>query len=391
MIDAADQRFSSDRCQLEDLIAIVDAPLNVDDYPRAGRFEFGIPVYDSQTFRVATEDPDESIGVRAELATALLRGPGIVVISGAVAPDVVDRATTAFLAMIAEQRAADAIAGDHFAAPGANDRVWNAMQKLALTDPATFVDYYASDAISVVATAWLGPGYQITSQINVVNPGGQAQAPHRDYHLGFMSDAVAAQYPAHVHRLSPMLTLQGAVAHGCMPVESGPTMYLPHSQRYELGYLAWRRDDFIKYFHDHHVQLPLEPGDGVFFNPAVFHAAGTNRTADVARMANLLQISSAFGRAMETVDRRAMTSAVYPILLERVAGGLRQGAVDNVIAATAEGYPFPTNLDRDQPVDGLTPRSQADVVRAALAEAWTPDQLRFELVAHEHRRTADEL
>ena len=85
-----------------------------------------------------------------------------------------------------------------------------------------------------------------------------------------------------------------------------------------------------------------------------------------------------------------MTPAVYPILLERIAGGLRPGAVDNVIAATAEGYPFPTNLDRDQPVDGLTPRSQADVVRAALAEAWTPDQLSFELVAHEHRRTADE-
>ena len=33
--------------------------------------------------------------------------------------------------------------------------------------------------------------------------------------------------------------------------------------------------------------------------------------------------------------------------------------VANVIAATAEGYPFPTNLDRDTPVDGMTPGSRA--------------------------------
>jgi ectoine hydroxylase-related dioxygenase (phytanoyl-CoA dioxygenase family) len=168
-------------------------------------------------------------------------------------------------------------------------------------------------------------------------------------------------------------------------------MYLPHSQKYEPGYLAWRRPDFIEYFQRHHVQIPLEAGDAVFFNPAVFHAAGSNRTADVARMANLLQISSAFGWAMESVDRQAMTIAVYPILLERIAAGMLMRAVDNVVAATADGYPFPTNLDRDQPIDGLTPTSQADILRAALRAAWSPDQLRTELDAHRRRRTTETL
>lgn len=55
--------------------------------------------------------------------------------------------------------------------------------------------------------AWLGPGYQVTSQINVVNPGGAAQTAHRDYHLGFASAERAARFPAHVHQLSPVLTL----------------------------------------------------------------------------------------------------------------------------------------------------------------------------------------
>jgi len=45
--------------------------------------------------------------------------------------------------------------------------------------------------------------------------------------------------------------------------ETGPTMYLPHSQKYLPGYLAWRRPAFREYF-------------------------------------------QAFGRAMEAVDRSAL-------------------------------------------------------------------------------------
>jgi ectoine hydroxylase-related dioxygenase (phytanoyl-CoA dioxygenase family) len=299
---------------------------------------------------------------------------------------VVDRATAVFHALIAEQRASGATAGDHFAKPGANDRVWNALEKAALHDPEAFADYYANDVLALVGEAWLGPGYQVTSQINVVNPGGAAQTVHRDYHLGFLTNEVAAAYPAHVHRLSPALTLQGAVAHCDMPVESGPTMYLPHSQRYEPGYLAWRLPAFQEYFEAHHVQLPLAKGDAVFFNPALFHAAGTNRSAGIRRMANLLQVSSAFGRAMETVDREAVANAVFPVLLKRKAEGADDAWLDRVVAASAEGYPFPTNLDDDPPVDGMAPPSQADLVRRAVREEWTPDALRDELRAGAERR-----
>ena len=107
------------------------------------------------------------------------------------------------------------------------------LEKLARRDPEAFVDYYGNEIIELVSSAWLGPNYQITSQVNVVNPGGAAQDPHRDYHLGFQSDEIAEAFPAHAHRLSAVLTLQGAVAHNDMPVESGPTLYLPHSQKYE--------------------------------------------------------------------------------------------------------------------------------------------------------------
>ena len=65
-------------------------------------------------------------------------------------------------------------------------------------------------------------------------------------------------------------------------------MYLPHSHKYDAGYLAYHRPEFQAYFDDHYVQLPLAKGDAAFFNPAVFHGAGTNRSADIRRMANLL-------------------------------------------------------------------------------------------------------
>src|SRR5699024_12588916 len=91
-----------------------------------------------------------------------------------------------------------------------------------------------------------------------------------------------------------------------MPVESGPTLYLPYSQQYEPGFLAVVREEFQRYFTENHVQLPLAAGDAVFFNPALFHAAGSNRSADIRRMANLLQISSAFGRARGVLDRARM-------------------------------------------------------------------------------------
>jgi ectoine hydroxylase-related dioxygenase (phytanoyl-CoA dioxygenase family) len=373
-------RLSARDCDLGAFRALVEQPTDPAAYPRAAAVEHNVPVYDAGELR---DDPETA----AELVHALADGPGIVVLERAFPdPAVVDRATAVFDALISEQRASGTAVGDHFAAPGANDRVWNALEKTALRDPEAFAEYYADDALALVARAWLGPGYQVTSQINVVNPGGTAQTAHRDYHLGFLSNEAAAAYPAHVHRLSPALTLQGAVAHCDMPVESGPTMYLPHSQKYEPGYLAWRLPEFRAYFEAHHVQLPLAKGDAVFFNPALFHAAGTNRSADIRRMANLLQISSAFGRAMETVDREAVVDAVYPVLLKRKAEGVGARWLEQVVAASAEGYPFPTNLDRDPPVDGLAPPSQADVVRRALREEWTPEALRAELRAGRARR-----
>ena len=379
----------ADQCRLDDLVAARSQHVALHDFPHAADVVDDVVVFHGATRREAAAEPARYNEVLVEIASVLSDGPGVLVVTDAMPVDVVRRATLAFEQLIAEQRAQGLTAGDHFAAPGANDRVWNALEKLALLDPDTFVDYYASDMLALVSRAWLGPGYQMTSQINVVHPGGQAQSPHRDYHLGFMSDEQAEHFPAHTHQLSPLLTLQGAVAHGDMPVASGPTKLLPHSQKYPLGYLAWRRPEFIDYFEQHNVQLPLASGDVVFFNPALFHAAGSNHTTDVHRMANLLQVSSAMGRSMESVDRGRMVSRLYPVLCNRAASGWPEAAVANAVAACAEAYAFPTNLDRDPPVHGLAPASQAQLVHEALRGGWSTERLDQALAALDWRRRAD--
>ncbi|WP_232660808.1 phytanoyl-CoA dioxygenase family protein [Pseudonocardia sp. TRM90224] len=364
-----------DGCRVDDLIAVLAHRTDPADHPLASAIEQEVLVYEAGPLLAATRQQ-----AQAELVRAFTDGPGVVVIRGAF-PDtaVVDRVTAVFDELIAEQRASGAVAGDHFAPPGANDRLWNALEKLAVRAPREFVDYYANPVLALVSHAWLGPGYQVTSQVNVVNPGGRAQVGHRDYHLGFLPSTSIEQFPAHVHRLSPVLTLQGAVAHSDMPVESGPTLYLPHSQKYEAGYLATGRPEFRELFEQRHVQLPLAKGDAAFFNPAVIHGAGHNRSAGIRRTANLLQVSSAFGRAMESVDRERICAAIFPALRSHPAP-------DAAIAASSEGYAFPTNLDRDPPVDGLAPPTQADLIRRALAEGWDDPKFRAELAAHTDRR-----
>ncbi|WP_432512225.1 phytanoyl-CoA dioxygenase family protein [Kineococcus sp. SYSU DK001] len=381
-------RFRESDCDLAEFAKLVDRTTDLADYPHAADVQQNVLVYDAASLRSAVTRDREA--VEAELVRALTDGPGVAVFKGAFDDlGVVDRVSAVFDAVIADEKAAGTTKGDHFAKAGANDRVWNALEKLAVRDPEAFVDYYANDVLALVATAWLGPGYQVTSQVNLVRPGGRAQDPHRDYHLGFLSNPVAARYPAHVHLLSPVLTLQGAVAHSDMPVESGPTLYLPYSHQYPQGYLAWRLPEFREHFAQHHVQLPLAKGDAGFFNPALFHGAGSNVSADVQRSANLLQVSSAFGRAMETVDRVKVAKAVYPALLSRKGSGASEEFLTNAVTSAADGYPFPTNLDLDPNVGGLTPLSQTELLHRALAEGWDAQKTSAELDAYAARRRTD--
>ncbi len=337
------------------------------DYPQASNIEQNAVVYSRSTVTRACSTPEEKKTLMAEWIKVWTDGPGVLMITQAMDHQVIDRANETFERIINQQKADGGGSGDHFAKAGANDRIWNALEKHGKGDPENFTHYYANEAIALASEAWLGAGYQITAQVNRVNPGSAAQSAHRDYHLGFMAEDQILKYPMHVHQLSPALTLQGAIAHCDMPLASGPTLYLPYSQHFSEGYVAFTRDEFQQYFNKHRSQLELKKGDMVFFNPALMHAAGENKTADIYRLANLLQVSSAFGRAMESIDHLGLIDAIYPTLVKpNTAGTLTKDQIVNVISACADGYPFPTNLDTDLPAGGMAPKTQQQYLLEAL-------------------------
>ncbi|WP_306143222.1 phytanoyl-CoA dioxygenase family protein [Roseibium sp. MMSF_3412] len=382
--------FDAGSCSIDDFRALVDQKLDESEVPLAERIVSNVPVYKVSELGRLVSGEEGKRRLMAEWAHVLMHRSGVLVLDGAFADTApLDAASRVFQDIIQEEKAASGGGADHFAAAGANDRIWNSLQKLCFRDPETFAACFANPFVDAVCEAWLGPNYQMTAQVNVVRPGGAAQQAHRDYHLGFQDAETCAGYPTHVHNLSPVMTLQGGIAHADMPVESGPTKLLPFSQLYRPGYMAYRQQVFQDFFESAYVQLPLKKGDAIFFNPALFHAAGENRSADIQRMANLLQISSAFCRAMENIDREGMSRLLYPVLLEKTRSGVWSRAeIEAAVSACAEGYSFPTSLDTDPPIGGLAPETQKQLFLKALRAEMSPEEFAKALAVQSARRQA---
>jgi len=371
---------------IEAFAALCSQDLDLSHYPLASGLEKNVLLYEGNEVRAGLALASFNQAIRREFAHVLQHGSGVFVIQNAFADkSVLEHMNQVFEAIFVQE--AGKASGDHFAKAGVNGRIWNALQKSALLNPEAFIDYYKNPLLLLASEAWLGPHYQLTTQVNVVRPGGQAQAPHRDYHLGFQEQSELTRFPMHAHLMSAQLTLQGAVAHTDMPLESGPTLLLPFSQQYELGYFAWRDETFKQYFAERAIQLPLKQGDALFFNPALFHAAGTNYTSDFHRSANLLQVSSAFGRPMEQLDRYAMTRVIYPALREQWAS-LNDLEREALLSNTCEGYSFPTNLDSDPPLYGLAPQTMQQFTLQALNEELAVEAFNQQLQQHAQKRQA---
>jgi len=364
----SDVWFDSETADIKQFSKLCEDSTSKDSVPLASDIVNQIPVYDGGVVRqIAAGHPQAMRDLQQEWIQVLLSGAGAVLIKNAVNDLVLlDEVTEAFYQIIRQEAVSDSGA-DHFAPAGSNTRIWNAHEKLCVGFPELFARYNANDVMASMCRAWLGPGYQITAQANIVHPGGRAQHCHRDYHMGFQTMDNLVQYPAHIHALSPVMTLQGAIAHSDMPLASGPTKLLPFSQRYLPGYLACGRKEFVDYFESNYTQSALEKGDMLFFNPALMHAAGDNITADVERFANLVQVGSVYGRTMELLDRTRMSIAVYPMLLSMSGkDDWSERSTRQVVEASAEAYAFPANMELEPPSNGLAPASQQQLMMDSL-------------------------
>jgi hypothetical protein len=136
--------------RLDDLRAVLDQRTDPAACPNAARLLHDVPVYDCAALR-SRLCGDEAFRqfLMSEWAGIWEDGPGILVLQGALAALAVDDVTARFMEIIDRERDGDS-RGDHFAKAGANDRVWNALEKLCLLDPDAFARYYANDMLAPI-------------------------------------------------------------------------------------------------------------------------------------------------------------------------------------------------------------------------------------------------
>ncbi|KAF3054146.1 hypothetical protein E8E11_011907 [Didymella keratinophila] len=369
---------TSEPPSLDDFKELTTKPATI-HYPLAKEIVKNVPIYDLSVF--SSYNVDQLSALQDEWYHILLHGPGVFATKRMYTDlGLIDKVNDVYALIIKQEEQKSGKKGDHFATSGSNSRIWNSFSKHCLADPSSFLEYYSNPWLPLVSSAWLGPHHRLTAQVNIVRPGGAAQISHRDYHIGFQSANSCEKFPKALQIASQFLTLQGAVAHSDMPLESGPTRLLPFSQKFEEGYMAYRLKDFQDYFLEKYVSVPLEKGDGLFFNPALFHAAGSNTSVNVQRSANLLQISSAFGKPMETIDSLPLLERIWDLLAEKHNEEGMSEEVKALVNNVAEGYPFPTNLDRRVPeTAGMAPGSEQDLVIKGLKERWDKNRVLSEL------------
>lgn len=376
--------FNQSDIDYDDLAKICSQKTLQEDYPFADSVSNNVVIYDANYLESFIGDSENELRLKTELHQVLEGGPGVFVIRNLYRHDAIDQSNNIFEKIVESE---GNTSNDHFAS-GTNTRIWNAFQKVALEDPEAFISYYSNNLLKLVAESWCGPNSQMTAQVNIVRPGGEMQKPHRDYHLGFQENQIVELFPISAHRLSNYLTLQGGVAHTDMPLASGPTMVLPYSQQYELGYLAWRDNACTDFFNDNAVQNQMNKGDGIFFNPALLHGAGSNTTKDFHRIGNLLQISSPFGKTMERIDYLKIINRIYPLLLEHsINKTLSEKLIENVLVCATDGYAFPTNLDNDKNSNSkLQGMTMFELTKQSLLDLVNLENFSLKLLEHQKIR-----
>ena len=382
--------LSAGDCRLDEFAALRRLHTDPGDYPFAAGVDRDVLIYDGEQLRrEVIDDPARGRALQAEWVAAMLDGPGMVVFKRAFEDHHRRRPGDRRVRRDDRRRSGPRAVPPATTSrkPGANDRVWNALEKLALRAPGGVRRRTTPTTSSRwSAKAWLGPATRSPRRSTSSTRVARRRIPHRDYHLGFLTDEVAEQYPAHVHR---------AVAGADPAGRGGP---LRHADRE-------RADD---------ATCPTRSGTARLPRLAAARVHGVLRRAPRAAAAaqgrrGVLQ-SGAVPRRRVEPSRPTSADGQPAAGLLRVRPGdggrrpPRDGAAPSIRrccgraprrapSALATASPQPPRATRSRPTSTSISRSagwlrlsQADLVRDALAANVSPAELADQLDRHAGRR-----
>ena len=119
--------LSPQDCNLEQFTQQVERQLIAQDVPQAHDIQSNVPIYDINRLDLT----GDTQALRATWTDVLRNTAGALALKNAYGDtSCIDAATVIYDQIIADEKAASGGKADHFAAAGANDRIWNSAQKL---------------------------------------------------------------------------------------------------------------------------------------------------------------------------------------------------------------------------------------------------------------------
>ena len=113
---------------MSDFEKIVEQTLAIGSVPYASEVQKNIPIYNVQDLRETLRNSDLRSELMSEWAWVLRESSGVIVLRNAYQDTtVIDEATRLYEDIISDEKLKNGGGADHFAAAGANDRIWNSL------------------------------------------------------------------------------------------------------------------------------------------------------------------------------------------------------------------------------------------------------------------------
>ena len=289
-----------------------------------------------------------------EIVNILKDREGFFIVKDAFDPKLIDSNRESYYEILSKEK------WDHSRVKGTGKRIWRSLEKLALMDPHGWIYFYCNSALDHVFEAWLGPLYQLTAQINIINQDHKNLPVHFDYHFGMLRKDLQNKFPDTQKYMNQFMTLQAIVPHSNMNFENGGTRIYSGSQKSFVENFNLTEKEVESLFCKNAICPNLNIGDVLFLNSSLLHAGGVNKTSE-DRIALLIQASSAFGIPMEQNDY----NLIHDVIFENVCELYKEGklAFEDGIRAirnSSSSYLFPVNFDEISPRHGILPFTQTE-------------------------------
>ena len=144
-----DTFFSDESCNIKNFEEIIKQKIDANLLSHFSEIKNNIPIYNMKNLKDNLHDKNKRLSLLSEWAYIFSQSSGVLVLENTYDDcSSIDEATKIYEKIIIEEKEKNIGGSDHYAKPGANDRIWNSLQKLCEKNPLVFAKYFGNEIIS---------------------------------------------------------------------------------------------------------------------------------------------------------------------------------------------------------------------------------------------------